>query len=205
VTVAVALLCAASLAWWVRSRRDARARRDLDRSLPVLASDLARSVRSGATLRTALGDAAVSASPGVRHALVRVVHASDRGVPIDEALEAWRRDRSSPGVDLLVGACRFGNEHGGDLALALDAVSAALLDAVELADETAALTAQARASAVLLVALPPVGAGLFAVVDRSVAQVLLGTPAGWACLAVGTALDLVGGVVSVGMVRRAAR
>lgn len=199
------ILCAAGVAGVALLRRRRRRRDGLDRMLPVLAADLARSVRSGATLHAALADAAAAAGPDLGADLATVVDATTRGRRLGDALEDWRIRRNSPGVDLLVRACRFGAGHGGDLSVALDGVAATLLDAVEVADETAALTAQARASVWALVALPPAGALVLAVVDPAVAGVLTGSAFGWACLATGVFLDATGAALSVWLVRRAAR
>jgi tight adherence protein B len=67
-----------------------------------------------------------------------------------------------------------------------------LSDRLEVADECHALTAQARLSAVVLAALPIVGAIGFSVLDPQVGRLLLTTPAGWACLVIGGCLDLAG-------------
>lgn len=172
-----------------------------DRALPSFASDLARSVRTGATLRAALSEVAGTADPSLRPALAAVLGRVERGHALDDALAEWARSAGSPALDLIVGACRFGDAHGGDLARALDGAGAACLDTLELADETRALTSQARTSALVLLALPPVGTAVFAAADPSVATVLLATPAGWVCLSLGLALEAVGLGVSSWLVR----
>ena len=75
-----------------------------------------------------------------------------------------------------------------------------LLDRVEVADEARALSAQARSSAVVLVALPPFGAACFCLLDPAVAATLFTTPFGWGCLVAGAALDGVGAWVMRRMV-----
>ena len=104
----------------------------------------------------------------------------------------------------------FGDHISGELVArvvalerALDGVAAALLDRIEVADEVRALAAQARTSAIVLVALPPVGAGLFCLLDPGFAGVLFASPAGRTCLVAGLALDGAGAWTSRRMVRRA--
>ena len=186
--------------WWVarrwsRRRRGARVR-DAARELPQVAGDLARSVRAGAALPVALGEVSARAGGALGPELASVVHAVERGHGLDGALADWQTRSAVDGVGLLVGACRFGADHGGDLARALDGVSASLLDALEVADETRALVAQARTSAGVLVVLPPLGAAAFALADPTVASVLLGTAAGWTCVTVGLGLDALGAWIS---------
>ena len=73
-----------------------------------------------------------------------------------------------------------------------------LLKPLELLDEVRALTAQARLSAGVLVALPVVGTVGFSFLDPAVGRVLLLTPSGWACLVVGGALEASFALVELG-------
>ena len=164
----------------------------LERQLPAAAAQIARDVRTGASLSEAIGRSASSADGLLAQDLSRVTSAVSRGVSLHTALEGWRRARGSSAVDLFVAACRFSHRHGGHTAPALEGVATALSDRLEVADECHALTAQARLSAVVLAALPIVGAIGFSVLDPQVGRLLLTTPAGWACLVIGGCLDLAG-------------
>ncbi len=86
------------------------------------------------------------------------------------------------------------SETGGATAAVIDGVADTLRDRVALEREVAALSSQARASAVLLVVAPIVVAVLAAVADDRIASFLFGSPAGWACIVVGLLLDAVGAV-----------
>lgn len=176
-----------------RSRRVARGRdRRLDRQLPLVASTLARSVHSGATLVAALDEAGESLDAPASDALALVGAAIRRGVPVDDALVAWSAREEAAGVELLVTAIRLGHRDGGDLAIALDAAAVSLLDRREVAEEAKALATQARSSAGVLIALPPFGAACFCLLDPAVAATLFATPFGWCCLVVGAGLDAAG-------------
>ena len=174
----------------VPARPDRRAR--YDAQVAELAAALARAVRSGATLRVALHEVLPSLAPPLRGDVAMVVELVERGVGVDAALSAWRTGRESAPLDLLVAGARFGHAEGGDLGTALDAVTVAVHDRLEVAAEARALSTQARTSGTVLVALPVIGAVSFSVLDPGVAQLLLTTPLGWACLAVGVSLDLAG-------------
>ncbi len=180
-----------------------RQHRLLDQQLPALAATLARSVHSGANLTTALEDAAASSPQPSAQAMSSLRAAIGRGVAPDLALQEWAGTECHAGVALLVTAVRLGQEHGGDLGVALDAVSASLLDRVEVADEARALASQARSSAAVLVALPPFGALCFCLLDPAVAATLFTTPLGWSCLLIGGGLDVAGAWVLRRMVDRA--
>lgn len=179
--------------------------RRLAAQMPMLASTLARSVHSGATLIAACQDAAAAMDEPASEAMAEVVRAVGRGVPVDSALGRWAASEMLDGVDLLVTACRLGHGEGGNLAVALDAVAVSLLDRVEVADEARALATQATSSALVLVALPPFGAACFCLLDPAVARTLFATPLGWCCLVVGGALDIAGAWVMRSLVRAALR
>ncbi|MCE2807319.1 MAG: hypothetical protein LW869_02570 [Actinobacteria bacterium] len=65
---------------------------------------------------------------------------------------------------------------------------------VALEREVAALSSQARASAVVLVVAPVVFAAAASMVDGRILDLLLGEPIGWACLGLGLGLDALGAV-----------
>lgn len=168
----------------------------LEAAVPVVAAQVGRDLRAGSSLLDALDRAGGAADGPLQADLRRVVGAARRGVPLTTVLEGWRRARRSDAVALFVVACRFVHRHGGRTAPALEGVATALADRLEVADELRSLTAQARLSAWVLVALPLVGTFGFSLLDPGVARVLLTTPAGWVCLLVGGALEL-GGVLVV--------
>lgn len=179
-----------------------------DRQLPAVAASVSRLVRSGVPLAEALGEAARSVAvdgSALATDLREVADAVGRGWMLEDALERWRRRRGDPAVDLFVVACRLGHVHGGDLPGALDGAALVLSDRVDLEDEARSLAAQARSSAGVLVALPALGAAGFAVLDPEVARTLFATPAGWACVALGAALDAAGALTMRHLVRRALR
>lgn len=202
VAVAAPLLAMGGRRWW-RRRVDRTERRRAARDLPGAVSDLARSVRSGATLEVAVREVAVNAGGALGRELRGAVSLLDRGLGIDRVLDLWRRATVLDGVDLVVAACRFSSRHGTGPAQALDGVGAALVDRIEVDDEVMALAAQARTSVAVLVMLPPVGAAIFGLVEPAFSDVLTGTTAGRVCLVAGLALDLLGVAVSRLLVRRA--
>ena len=180
-----------------------RRRREWRQELPGVASLLARSVHAGASLPTALHDAAASSTGPVASELRSVCDALARGVGVGEALEQWARSCPGDEVELLVSAATVGHEHGGRLGPALDGVALTLHDRLEVADEASALSSQARTSAMVLVALPPFGAACFVLLDPSLVRTFVATPLGWACIVVGLGLDLAAAEIMRRMVERA--
>jgi len=174
----------------LRSRAGRRGRRVVQ-ELPALLEAVARSLRSGATLRTALLDAARAPTPSGEE-LARVLAPLAAGVSLAEALTAWPDRRPSPSVRLAVGALLLADSVGGSPARAVDGVAATLRDRLEVETEARALASQARTSALVVAVAPLAFAVLGAAGDDRTAHFLLGTRAGILCLASGLALDAAG-------------
>jgi tight adherence protein B len=170
----------------------ARAERRFDARLPDTVAAVARGLRSGASLRRALADAAAAAPEPVADALRGVVAAADAGTPLTTALDGWARRCPRPDVLLLVAALSLAHDTGGASAQAVDGVAATLRRRQAARAETVALATQARMSAYVLAGAPLVVCLLSLVTGGASARFLLGTPVGLGCLALGLALEGVG-------------
>jgi len=158
----------------------------------------ARGLRSGASLRQALEEAAATTNGALTGDLALVAAGLRQGRPVAEVLDGWAQSRPLPPVRLAVAALALGSETGGAQARAVDGVAATIRAGLAVAGEVRALSSQARLSG-LVIALAPLGfAGLSAAVDERTASFLFGSPVGIACLAVGLLLD---GVAMVWMNR----
>lgn len=177
------------LAWrLLRHRGDQR----FDAALPAAVEAVARSLRTGASLRQALAEAA-RATPGpVGADLAGVAAAVERGSGVVPALEAWAERRPLPSVCLVVAAVCLGAEAGGARAEAIDGVAASLRRRQAAAREVRALAAQARASALVIAVAPLAFCALASATDARTSAFLLGTPAGLLLLTAGLALDAAG-------------
>ena len=180
--------------------------RSSDRALPELLQTVARELRSGASLATAVVVAAeaVAARPGTGDpsaaALARAVR---RGTPLAVAVADWTGPDPTGARRLAGTALVLAAETGGTTAVVVDGVADTLRDRVALEREVGALSSQARASAVVLVVAPVVVAVLAASADERIAAFLLGSPLGWACVACGLVLDAVGAAWMHVTIRRA--
>jgi tight adherence protein B len=175
----------------VRSRRGAAATR-LEQALPGALEAVARSLRSGASLRQAIEEAgaAPGGSPQLAAELARAGAEARQGASLVAALEGIAARRPLAGVRLGVAALCLGAETGGAQARAVDGVAATVRERLAVAAELRALASQARISA-LVIGLAPVGFGAFAAAtDPRTSQFLLHTPAGLILLTVGLTLDL---------------
>jgi tight adherence protein B len=170
-----------------RGRADAR----LQAALPAALEAMARSLRSGASLRGAVAEAA-TVVPGPLGADLAVVARASEASGIVAALDAWGERRSLPGVRLAVAALCLGAETGGGQARAIDGVAVTLRQRLGTAAEARALASQARASAAVIALSPLAFCGLTSATDPRVAAFLFRSTAGTAVLAAGLLLDALG-------------
>lgn len=175
----------------LRARRGA-ATTSAEAALPAALEAVARGLRSGGSLRQAVGEAAAGTPGALGGELRLVAAAAGRGTPLVDALEAWGTRSPSPGVRLAVAALCLGAETGGAQARAVDGVAATLRERLAVAGEVRALTSQTRASMLLIAAAPLVFGAFASATDPRTSTFLFRSPVGWACLAAGIALDAVG-------------
>jgi tight adherence protein B len=189
--VVTGLAVAVAPAVGLRAARGRAAAR-LEGSLPGALEAVARSLRSGASLRLAVAEAA-RVTPGPLGAELGMVStAAAHGQPLVVALDDLAARRPLPGVRLAVAALCLGLETGGAQARAVDGVATTLRDRLGVAAELRALSSQARVSA-LVIGLAPVGfAGFAAATDPRTATFLFRTAPGLALLVTGLVLDAVG-------------
>lgn len=193
---------------WQRVRARLTARRvaaAYDRRLLVALEALARALRAGTPLATALRTAADAAGEPVASDLLLAVAELDHGRPTALALRGWLDRRPVPGVRLAVASLVVGTELGGSRARAVDRVAAGLRERVAAAREVVALASQARLSAIVIAVAPLLFAALGVAGNRDMARFLVVTPAGWACALGGAALDVAAAWWMVRIVDRAAR
>ncbi|MCB0951860.1 MAG: type II secretion system F family protein [Microthrixaceae bacterium] len=209
---AIALIAIAGLGLVLRRHTRAAAKVDPRRELASFAAHLARSCRGGLTVVEAASSAAPRLSGVVGESVSEVLSAVDRGLSLDTATRHWAdaalndgdraRGRSDPGdVELLVSAIRFADRYGAGLPEAFDSVAVALMDRCEMQQEVAALTSQARASVLVLCALPVIGVVMVSVISPATIRALLWSPMGLTLVVAASLLDLGAVLVSSWMTR----
>ncbi len=193
--VGVALLLGAAaatgLATVQRRRRATRDERERTRAVEACTA-LAHELRAGRTQAEALAVAAALAEGGSQAAL----RAADAAVRLGgdvPALLLQPRATAVPEVLRGLAACWQVCGHAGSgLSAAVDRLADALRARRAQERSVEAALAGAHATAVLLALLPLAGVGLGAALGARPLHVLLHTPLGVACLALGLALEFVG-------------
>lgn len=158
-------------------RRQARA------ALPSVVDTLAAALSSGLSLPLAFAEIAPTLRPELGLATQRVAASLALGARVPDALAAYAAlvppEDLAPLSIVLAAFARA----GGRIAPSLERVAALLRGRIALEEERQALTAQSRVSAVVLVALAPLGAAFFSIAMPDYAATLVGDAAGLLLLA----------------------
>lgn len=178
--------------WSLRRRERRRVRKRTAAQVAGLCGAIAGELRAGLQPNEALRTA-VAATPGVLGAVAAPVMAAARfGGDVPEAL---RQAAQQPGAEGLLGvaACwQVASDGGAGLATGLERVSLALRAEREQEEELRAQLAGTRSTAVMLALLPLFGMLMGTALGAEPLRVLLHTPAGWACLAMGALFEAAG-------------
>jgi tight adherence protein B len=167
--------------------RFVRRHRLSDDEIAAWCDELARLVRSGSSLASALRSA--SPGPALAPIVAPIGLALDRGDSVAGATQ--RVDWHGASVDLALGVVRACADLGGPAAQPLDRTAATLrARAADLA-ERQVHSAQARLSAIVLTLLPIVALALLLATSPASRAAVLG-PAGVLCLGAGATLNALG-------------
>lgn len=169
-------------------------------AMPGLAQMLGSAVAAGLSLRQALVRAARDTPEPLGPELQRVSAELELGARVDDALSRLGDRLPDADLGLLVTAILVQRRTGGDLARALRDMSARLEDRRRLAREVRGATAQARATAWMVAALPLLGAALAEAASPGLIARSLGHGVGLGILMVSATLQVLGIV----MIRRIA-
>jgi len=174
-----------------RRRREAA----ISAALPDVLERVASGLRAGAAPLGALTEATGGADlPGPLAADLHGVVERAEEVGLVAALDRWAGERQQPAVAAAAAALGLAMSAGGPAASAIDGLASGLRDRHDAAAEVAALSAQARLSAVVVGAAPLVSLGVSLLADPRVAPTLVGTAVGRVCLLAGVALEGMGAV-----------
>jgi tight adherence protein C len=186
--LAIVACCAAAWQWLpigVRTWRPRpRNRRALRTSLPGLVEALAAALGSGLSLPLAFAEIAPTLDAELARTTRGVAARLALGARVPEALAEYQN--VAPGQDIapLVIVLSAFSRSGGRVAPSLERVATLLRGRLALEEERAALTAQSRVSAIVLVALAPLGAIFFALAMPDYLASLFGEAIGLVALAV---------------------
>lgn len=164
--------------------------RETRAALPALVDAVAAALASGLSLPVALAEVAPTLPPGLAAPTRRAASALLLGAPVGDALGAYAGVVPDEDVAPLAVVLAAFARSGGRVGRSLARVAALMRGRLALEDERAALTAQGRVSAIVLVALAPVGGLFFALATPDYAAIFLGEGIG--LLVTALTLEVVG-------------
>ncbi|MEV0239541.1 type II secretion system F family protein [Streptomyces sp. NPDC050674] len=177
-----------------RARLAGRARRERERradAVIALCGSLAGEVRAGRQPGEALLRAARDCG-GLAGTRATVLAAARFGGDVPEALAMAARQPGAEGLRGLAACWRVAVDQGAGLAAGLDRLATALRAERDQRSDLRAQLAGARATAVMLAALPALGLAIGIALGADPLHVLLHTGAGLGCLAAGGVLEGLG-------------
>jgi Flp pilus assembly protein TadB len=164
--------------------------RETRAALPALVDAVAAALASGLSLPVAFAEVAPTLPRGLAVPTRRAAAALALGAPVGEALAAYTGAVPDEDVAPLAVVLAAFTRSGGRVGRSLARVAALMRGRLALEDERAALTAQGRVSAIVLVALAPLGALFFALATPDYAAIFLGQGIG--LLGIAVALEVAG-------------
>lgn len=173
----------------IQRRRTAFATQ-LDGTLQLMASSL----RAGYSMMQSLASVAKQSEEPTSSELGRVVNESRVGRPVVESLEDAAGRMASDDFLWAVQAIAINREVGGSLAEVLDGVAGTIRERGQIRRHVAALSAEGRLSAIILMVLPLIVGGFLVAINPTYMLPLVQTGIGIALLVLCGILFLVGGI-----------
>jgi len=189
--VGVMALCIVLPRWGLRHLR-LRRLANFDSQLPDALLTLASGLRAGAGVSSALRHLVTEAPAPLAQEFALMLREQRLGVGLDTALASLAQRVPTEATALTVSALRIATETGGNLAEALERISALVRHRLHMQARIGSLTAQGRLQAWVIGALPPLLAVVLDRLEPEAMAALWGTPAGWMTLAVIASLEVLG-------------
>ena len=156
---------------------------------------VANALRAGFSFMQAFELIAKEMDAPIGREVQKVVNEVNIGVDVETALDNMQKRVNSPDFELVVTAVVIQRQVGGNLAQILDTISDTINNRVRMRREIMTLTAQGRASGVVL-ALMPVGVGfIMSLVNPAYLRPLFEEPVGQACVAGAIVMEIIGFLV----------
>jgi tight adherence protein B len=172
------------------SRRQKSFADQLDDSLQLMASSL----RAGHSLLQALNSVATEAEEPTSVEFSRIINETRVGRELSQALDETARRVDSDDFAWVTQAIAINREVGGNLAEVLDGVGHTIRERNQIRRQVKALSAEGRLSALVLMALPLGVLAFLSITNRSYIARFTESLAGYAMIATGVLLLLIGGL-----------
>jgi tight adherence protein B len=153
--IAVGLIGVFGVPRWFVNRLTRRRQQRFVLELPNALDVVVRGIKSGLPLNECLGIVARESAEPLASEFREVIEQQRVGVPLGESLDKLTNRMPLPEVKFLGIVIAIQQQSGGNLSEALSNLSGVLRDRVRLQMKVQALSAEAKASAMVLASLPP--------------------------------------------------
>lgn len=171
--------------------------------IPDAVGLMVRAVRAGLPVGEAVRSVAREMPEPTKSEFQSVLAEVAIGVPLERALWSIHERTKLREYAFLSVVIGLQSQTGGSLAEALDNLGAIVRQRTQMAAKARALASQARASAIILLALPPVGGLLMAFTQEGYIDLLFFDPRGLKMFGIAIALMLIGTLMIRGLLRQA--
>ncbi len=182
----------------------ARARR-IEAQLPAALLLIADTLRAGRSLGMAIDQVGRSAQPPLGDEFARAARQVAMGIPVEGAVAAMADRTGVRDLELLGAAISVARVAGGDLPRLLNSMAAVARSRRTLAGQVRAMTAQARATSLVLAFLPVLVGTVAFLAAPAYFRPMISTPPGWALLLVAGMLVATGLLIMRGIIARQMR
>jgi tight adherence protein B len=172
----------------IRSRRQS----EMQKQLPAMLDELARAARTGRSLEKCLALVADDTPQPLGGELRRCTRRLDLGMSITDALHELPLRTGLPTTNVLVSALAVHRETGGDLVKVLDRLAQTLRSRIQFQGRLKAATAASRATALLMIVVPPAVLAFFIFRDPEYINNLMQSEWGFRVTLMAAALQVIG-------------
>ena len=185
-------------------RRVSRRLNSFQRQLADCLSLVANSLRAGFSFLQTMEIISREMEPPISTEFERVMRDTSLGKSLDEALHDMDERVGSADFSLVVTAVLIQQQVGGNLATILDTIRETISERIRLRREIGTLTAQGRATGIILACIPVVLALLFYTLAPSFIQPLITTTTGHIAIGAAIILEIVGfiAIYKIGTVKK---
>lgn len=195
ILILLAVMIAGALPYFLRQWKAERDRLRLASQFRASLQNLVHALRVGVALQQALEYAAREGEAPLAQEWGRVLQATRLGQPLSEALTSFRDRVGLREADWFVTAVTITQSSGGSLADVLDTLASTLQERETLREKVSALTAQGKASGILLTTLPYALMAALALIAPEFSGALFKTTAGQMVIAGVTVSLMMGALV----------
>lgn len=189
------------IAMVVRSRRQSQ----MSQQLPGMIDELARAARTGRSLESCLSLVADDTPAPLGTELQFCARKMTLGLNVDEALQQLPSRTGLVSTSVLATALSVHRQSGGDLIHVLDRLSQTIRDRQQFQGRLKAATAASRATAMLMLVVPPAVITFFTIRDPGYFSTLMSTSWGWSLTMLAIGLQIVGTISVILILRNSQR